>query len=65
VTGFTASTNFPVQAPYQSQNKGTPANGTPYVAFVTKLDPTGTHLIYSTYLGGADFGQDESLRHCH
>ena len=57
VTGFTASTDFPVQGPYQSQNKGTPANGTPYVAFVTKLDPSGSHLIYSTYLGGSNFGQ--------
>ena len=60
VTGFTASTDFPVQSPYQSQNKGTPANGNPNVAFVTKLDPTGSHLIYSTYLGGSDFGQTKA-----
>jgi uncharacterized protein (TIGR03437 family) len=60
VTGFTASTDFPVQSSYQSQNKGTPANGTPYVAFVTKLDPTGSRLIYSTYLGGAAFGQTKA-----
>ena len=60
VTGFTGSTDFPVQNSYESQNKGTPANGTPYVAFVTKLDPTGSHLIYSTYLGGAAFGQTKA-----
>ncbi len=61
VTGFTDSTDFPVQSAYQSQNKGTPANGAPYVAFVTKVDPTGSHLIYSTYLGGAVFGQTKAF----
>jgi hypothetical protein len=25
------------------------------LAFVSKLDPTGTHLVYSTYLGGSVF----------
>jgi hypothetical protein len=30
------------------------------VAFVTKLDPTGSHLIYSTYLGGSTFGQTKA-----
>jgi uncharacterized protein (TIGR03437 family) len=61
VTGFTASTDFPVQGAFQSQNRATPANGTPYVAFVTKLDPTGSHLIYSTYLAGAAFGQTKGF----
>lgn len=60
VTGFTGSTDYPVQSAYQPQNKATPANGTPYVAFVTKLDPTGSHLIYSTYFGGATFGQTKA-----
>ena len=60
VTGFTGSTDFPVQSAYQSQNKAAPANGTPYVAFVSKLDSTGSHLIYSTYLGGASFGQTKA-----
>lgn len=61
ITGFTGSTDFPVQGAYQSQNKATPANGTPYVAFITKLDPTGSRLIYSTYLGGATFGQTKAF----
>ncbi len=61
ITGYTDSTDFPVQSAYQSQNKATPANGTPDVAFVTKLDPTGSHLIYSTYLGGAAFGQTRAF----
>ncbi len=34
-----------------------------YDAFVTKLDPTGSSLIYSTYLGGTstDYGEDLAL----
>ncbi|HET6464331.1 MAG TPA: SBBP repeat-containing protein, partial [Nitrospiria bacterium] len=47
VTGVTASADFPVTAnAYQSSNQGG------VDAFVTKLDPTGSHLLYSTYLGG-------------
>ena len=57
ITGFTSSIDFPVQGGAQSQNRATPVNGTPNVAFVTKLDPTGSHLIYSTYLGGSLAGQ--------
>lgn len=50
VTGFTASTNFPVTAEaYQSGLKGSRAGD----LFVAKLDPTGARLIYSTYLGGS------------
>ncbi len=29
-------------------------NGGAYVGFVMKVDPTGTQLLYSTYLGGSD-----------
>jgi uncharacterized protein (TIGR03437 family) len=49
VTGFTHSTNFPTQSPYQATYQG----GT-YDAFVTKLTPAGNALSYSTYLGGSD-----------
>lgn len=52
VTGTTFSTTFP-SAPggFGSGN----ANG---VAFVTEINPTGTALLYTTYLGGTggDFG---------
>jgi hypothetical protein len=48
LTGFTASTNFPVANAYQ------PTNGGIYDAFVTKLNPTGSALVFSTYLGGDD-----------
>jgi hypothetical protein len=47
VTGQTTSTNFPTMNPEQ------PANAGGYDAFVTKLDPAGSALAYSTYLGGS------------
>jgi hypothetical protein len=47
VTGNTSSTNFPVTAgAYRTTN---PYGNT--VAFLSKLDPTGSQLVYSTYLG--------------
>src|SRR5439155_3430522 len=54
VTGLTASTDFPttVGAFDTSANGGGDA-------FVTKLNPLGTGLLYSTYLGGS--GGDEGL----
>lgn len=52
VTGYTASTNFPLQSAFRSSN----AAGVD--AFVTKLNPAGSALVYSTYLGGSatDYG---------
>jgi len=47
VTGFTSSTNFPTANPLQSSKGG--GND----AFVTKLNVTGSALVYSTYLGGS------------
>src|SRR6266849_4850425 len=47
VTGSTGSTNFPTKNPLQS------AVGGGSDVFVTKLDPTGSTLIYSTFLGGS------------
>jgi hypothetical protein len=46
VVGRTWSPDFPLSNAYQSVNYGTPD------VFVTKLNPTGTALTYSTYLGG-------------
>ena len=48
VTGRTSSTNFPTANPVQISNAG----GT-YDAFVTKIDASGSTLVYSTYLGGS------------
>jgi uncharacterized repeat protein (TIGR01451 family) len=50
VTGYTSSTNFPTKNPFQAANAGGFFN---YDAFVTKLSPTGSALVYSTYLGGS------------
>lgn len=55
VTGFTFSTNFPTQsALYPALNNGTVSNPTFEDAFVTEVNPSGTVLVYSTYLGGSD-----------
>src|SRR5215472_4456344 len=48
VNGFTCSTDFPTQNPLQA-----PAGGCD--GFLTKLNPAGNKLVYSTYLGGSDF----------
>ena len=46
VTGLTISSDFPMQ------NASQPTFGGYYDAFVTKLNPAGWALVYSTYLGG-------------
>jgi len=52
VAGQTASQNFPVTpGAFQSTDKTTV--GSNISAFVAELNPTGTDLIYSTYLGGS------------
>lgn len=54
ITGTTASTNFPTTTgALRTANAG----GTD--AFVTKLNKTGSALVYSTYLGGS--GNDEGF----
>ncbi|BCN30193.1 DUF7948 domain-containing protein [Anaeromicropila herbilytica] len=52
ITGETKSTNFPLQNPYLGYLGD--KNGT--YAFVSKINNTGSQLIYSTYLGGVDDG---------
>jgi MYXO-CTERM domain-containing protein len=54
VAGYTVSTNFPVTAgAFQTQNAGG------VDVFVSKLNPAGSRLIYSTYIGGS---QDDVAR---
>jgi preprotein translocase subunit YajC len=48
VTGLTRSNDFPTQNPFQPALVGAAD------AFVTKLSPDGSALVYSTYLGGED-----------
>lgn len=55
VTGFTFSKGYPVKNAFQQHCAL--INGRCSNAFVTKLNPTGSALLYSTYLGrGDDFG---------
>jgi hypothetical protein len=58
VIGHTASRDFPTMNPLQQTYGGGPRD-----AFVTRLDSTGSALVYSTYLGGSnhEFGADIAL----
>jgi hypothetical protein len=48
VTGTTLSTDFPTANPLQAGNGGNAD------AFVAKLNPGGSALLYASYLGGSD-----------
>jgi len=52
VTGYTLSADFPLANPLQTTNRGLAD------AFVAELNPDGSALTYSTYLGGSsnDYG---------
>jgi len=56
VTGLTNSTNFPT-TPGTFQT----TSGGGVHAFVTKLNPTGSGLVYSTYLGGSGSDQGQGI----
>ena len=58
LTGYTDSTDFPIAGTSIS-----PAPSGNFEAFVAKLSPDGTSLVYSTYLGGSggDFASDVAL----
>jgi hypothetical protein len=56
VTGATYSTDFPTVNPQQPFNAGGAD------AFVTKLDPTGTVELFSSYLGGSGQENDYNTR---
>ena len=46
VAGTTESANFPTKGAYSATLRGYRN------VFVTKIDPTGTSMVYSTYIGG-------------
>lgn len=50
VVGSTYSSDFPTLDGYQGTRTDAPPGN--WAAFVSKLNPTGTGLVYSTYLGG-------------
>ncbi len=57
VTGYTLGTDFPTTAgAAQTTHAGS------IDAFVTKLDATGSRLVYSTYLGGSGWGSGQRHR---
>jgi hypothetical protein len=47
VAGWTFSTDFPIVNANQSENNGN------WDCFVSKLDPSGSTLLFSTYVGGS------------
>jgi photosystem II stability/assembly factor-like uncharacterized protein len=55
VTGQTGSNSFPVANAIQA------TNGSFGDAFVTKLNPAGSALVYSTFLGGSDFDSGRGI----
>jgi Beta-propeller repeat/Cep192 domain 4 len=65
ITGYTTSTDFPMKNAAQGVFSGgtcdTEVNAAPcFDAFVAKLNPQGSGLLYSTYLGGT--GDDRGIR---
>ena len=50
ITGYTASTNFPLKNPVQALYGGGTAD-----AFLAEVNSNGSALVYSTYMGGNDY----------
>lgn len=59
ITGLTESTNFPTKNAYQTTFSGTPD----WIScgFVSKLASSGSELIYSTYLGGSNYDENNDI----
>src|SRR5438445_39911 len=55
LNGFTCSTDFPTLNPIQPENAGG------CDAFLTKLNPAGNALVYSTYLGGSSWEEPSGI----
>src|SRR5262249_57531178 len=55
LTGSTAAANFQVSNPVQPANRGNSD------VFVTKINSSGSALVYSTYLGGSGFDQGQGI----
>lgn len=55
IVGTTASSNFPVVSAFQTTLRG------PEDAFITKLNSTGSGILFSTYLGGNTYDTGTSI----
>ena len=60
VAGFTESTNFPT-TPGAFQSQCPPGCASGGVAFVSKLNPAGSAMVYATYLGGSTLSQSNAV----
>ncbi len=58
VTGGTTSVNFPLKNPFDSTKGGGTSTDGPWDAFVSKINPSGSALVYSTFLGGGSRTSD-------
>jgi len=56
VTGVAASSDFPIQNALQPELSGS------LDAFVTKLNPAGGALVFSTFLGGSSIDEGNAIR---
>ena len=62
VTGYTYSNDFPVTAgAFQTTCKGGNCGGQLSDAFLSKLNSTGSALVYSTYIGGSGYDGGGSI----
>ena len=64
ISGFTADLAFPATAgAFQTVLAGpaTPPFVGPYDAFVAKLNPTGSAMVWATYLGGTNTDQAQTI----
>lgn len=61
VAGSTSGTDFPIVSAEQRFNGGSSGS---YDAFVATLDPTGSEITFSSYMGGSndEFGDTAALR---
>jgi Beta-propeller repeat len=59
VAGQTSSANFPTQNPLQATNLAAPNGGNN--GFITKFNPAGSALVYSTYLGGSNTDEIDAI----
>ncbi len=55
ITGTTFATNYPTVKAFQTTNNGTTN------VFITKLNPAGDVILYSTYLGGEGFDTGRAI----